>query len=224
MHFNLWYDCSTLYQWQPIAKNMFNKQNSTPIHLYIYVYECVCVCIYIYAVSLPAQLKFVVGWFLPAPTLASCSLSYSAGWGQNRRQARRFMDWDNNTLIRKAKAAQETKTEKGILSVLPNRRQMSSYCLGSRAPECITVAWEDKDHSHFPSSYSFPQDFYCWAWQHRVRNITLVSLGQLSQLCSLPTSHPPPAYLFWQGMRWRKPWPHASCVQQQIKDYLSTVF
>lgn len=91
----------------------------------------------------------VCGGLIPASTtLASCSLPSFAGWGQNIRKARRLVDQDNDRLIRKAKAAQETKAEKAILSVLPISRQMSSYFLESWASPCIRVAWEDKDHNH----------------------------------------------------------------------------
>lgn len=44
--------------------------------------------------------------------------------------------------------------------------------------------------------------FYCWAQRHPVWSISLVSLVQLSWLCPLPTSCPPPAH--WPlGWSWR---------------------
>lgn len=87
--------CSMLYQRPFIAKNIFNKWNSTPSHL------CMCVCVYLHAISVSTHLKSVMGWSLPvySPTLASCTLPSSAGWRQNRRNARSLMGRDSGSCL-----------------------------------------------------------------------------------------------------------------------------
>lgn len=46
--------------------------------------------------------------------------------------------------------------------------------------------------------------FYCWTRHHIVRNIPLISLSQLSQLCPLPTPCAPPAPCWMDTTRNRK--------------------
>lgn len=56
---------------------------------------------------------------------------------------------------------------------------------------------------------------YCWAWHYRECNRPLVNLGQL---CPLPTSCSPSAYLLGrQSWEKRQPGQHASTAQQQLK-------
>lgn len=46
-----------------------------------------------------------------------------------------------------------------------------------------TVSWEDKHHSHEYSSFPlFSLSCSCWAWQHRVWNLPLISLGPTPSL------------------------------------------
>lgn len=55
--------------------------------------------------------------------------------------------------------------------------------------------------------------FYCWAWCYMVRNTVLVSLGQLTQLCPLPASCPPPPYLLGQrSEKQRTSWLYSHCL------------
>jgi len=48
----------------------------------------------------------------------------------------------------KAKAMYGSKARRGIYSVAPIDRQISSHFLGSRAILCVVVALEDKYHNH----------------------------------------------------------------------------
>ena len=68
-------------------------------------------------------------------------------WGENRRKAKRLMDQDNNSLIRKTKAVCSSKAKRESQWLLPISRQMSSQCLQSRALAHVMVAWEDKHHN-----------------------------------------------------------------------------
>lgn len=53
-----------------------------------------------------------------------------------------------------------------------------------------------------------------------IQNISLVTWGQPSRLCSLPASHPPPAYLLLgQNEEQRQPWHSASAAQQSLKPW-----
>lgn len=85
--------------------------------------------------------------------------------------------------------------QKSICSPLPICSQMTCHFLESPASVCMglvgkanTITTNVSALSHFSSS------FYCWACC-TVWNIPLISLGQLSVLCPIPTFYPPPCLL-----------------------------
>lgn len=129
------------------------------------------------------------------------------GWGENRRQARRFVDRDRDSLTGKAHAAPASKPQRGFHSLLPIGRQMSRHLLESKTS--AQVPWKEKrcDHEH-PCFLLLPLSFYCWAQWRVVWKIPLVSLGWLSRPCPLSASCPPP------GEEVREPQRRAGTVQQ----------
>lgn len=129
------------------------------------------------------------------------------GWGENRRQARRIVDWDRDSLTGKAHAAPASQPQRGFHSLLPISRQMSRHLLESKTS--AQVPWKEKrcDHEH-PRFLLLPLSFYCWPQWPVVWKIPLVSLGRLSRLCPLSTSCPPP------GDEAREPQRRAGTVQQ----------
>jgi len=68
--------------------------------------------------------------------------------GENRKKAGRFVYRDDNIWIGKSKLVHTSKAKRGINSLLPISRQISSCFLESRAGTCMAVAWEDKHHNH----------------------------------------------------------------------------
>lgn len=129
------------------------------------------------------------------------------GWGENRRQARRIVDWDRDSLTGKAHAAPASQPQRGFHSLLPIGRQMSRHLLESKTS--AQVPWKEKrcDHEH-PRFLLLPLSFYCWPQWPVVWKIPLVSLGRLSRPCPLSTSCPPP------GEEAREPQRRAGTVQQ----------
>ena len=75
---------------------------------------------------------------------------------------------------------------------------MFGHFPGSRVSVRVVVAPEDKrKQTNAPHFLLLPLAFIL-SRRHMVWNIPLVSLGQLSWLCPLPRSCPPPAY-WWGG-------------------------
>ena len=105
------------------------------------------------------------------------------------------MGWDKDSLRSKAKATHTSEEKQEIHSLLRIDWQVFSHLQESRNPSCVMATWEDKcHHSECPLlPSSFPR-FICWVRCHKVWNTPLVSWGQLSQLCPLPTSCASPAY------------------------------
>lgn len=101
-------------------------------------------------------------------------------------EVRKLVGWGKDSLIKKEKAACASKEKWKIHSPLPI----------NRLHHVLTVTWEDKyrNSKHFPLLFLTLPSFYCWAQHHMVRDISLVILGQMSQLGPLPTSCPSPAY------------------------------
>lgn len=137
------------------------------------------------------------------------------------------MDQGNNSLIRKTKPVHTSKGKSGFHSFVPISRQMSRYFVGSLLSAYIMIAWEDKHHNHeCPSFLLLSLSIYCWTQYHTVWNIPLISWGQLSQLCPLPTSGSPPAYFLW-GAAGKREWldaVQALFSNSQTVDVLSTNF
>lgn len=124
-------------------------------------------------------LETVVG----TPTLSFADFPLLEDGGKNVRMVKRLVDWDLDSLIRKAKAALASKTKGGIEILIPLRRQMSSHFSGNRASACPMVTWEDKCHNHrCPLFLLLSQSFHCWLWRRLIQNIPLVTLGHLSWL------------------------------------------
>jgi len=133
-----------------------------------------------------------------------------------RAKARKLVDWDNGSLIGKANTAHTSKAKQGIHSSLPIGRQVFSHLYESTAPLCVTVTWEDKrHHSKRLRLPSFPPCFLCWARRHMVWGTPLVSWGQLSWLCPLPTPCASSAHsLVGWCERQKRPWLCVSTAQQ----------
>lgn len=115
-------------------------------------------------------------------------------------KVRRLMDWDKDSLKGKAKAMHASKVKQGIPSLLPISRQpppgQQGY-LGRR----MSSLW---------TSPSCSTSFIGWAWNH-TGHILLVTEGQLSRLCPLPTACALPAcsLVEWDKEQ-KRPWPSAS--------------
>lgn len=132
----------------------------------------------------------MLSWpWLTAKCPPSCSLTplSQERLGEYRRKVRRFMDWDNDILIRKAKAVHASKAKIGINSLLPISRQVSSYFLESRTSACVALAWEDKRHNREYNSFLLCSLRDCCC--HMVWNIPLVSAGvpAMEPLSLMPT-------------------------------------
>lgn len=61
--------------------------------------------------------------------------------------------------------------------------------------------------------FLYPSFYFC-TWEHITWNIPLVTLSQLSQLCPVPASYPPSAWLWGCSGKQRWPWHCASTAQQ----------
>ena len=132
------------------------------------------------------------------------------------------MGWDKDSLLERVKAACKSKAKEGIRSLLPVSRQIFSHVQESRAPSRVMVTWEVKHHnSEWPRLLpSFPS-FYWWACYHIVWNISLISWGQPSQLCPLPTSGASATCSLVECCkRQKRSWLCVSSAQQQQKKSL----
>jgi len=97
------------------------------------------------------------------------------------------------SLTGKAKAVYTSIENQEINSLLPIGRKVFSHVQGGRAPSHLRVIWEDKGHhSKSPTLLSSPPPALCA--EHDVQNISVVSWGQLSQLCPLPAPRAPPVH------------------------------
>ena len=137
---------------------------------------------------------------------ATHSVPSPVWWAENRRKMRRHVGWDKDRLIGKAKAMFTNKAKQRIHSPLPIIGQVLTHLQGSRVLLCILFTWEDKCYhpeSVTPFLFLSPS-FICWAQQHMVWNVPLVSWGQLSQLCLLSTPCAPPAYSLLGGVMSRE--------------------
>lgn len=125
----------------------------------------------------------------PTQPLVSSS---PTGWGENRRKARHLVNWNNDSLIEKAKAEGIREAKRSIHWLLPTARQMSNHFLGSKISACIIIFKKHKCyHWKHPPFLLFPFSLYCGAEHHTVWNIPVIIWGHLSWLCPLPTSCPP---------------------------------
>ena len=124
-----------------------------------------------------------------------------------RVKVRKLVGSDKDSLISKAKAAHGSKAKQGTHSLLPIGGQVFSHLQESRAPSRITVTWADKRHhlEHPPLPPSSPQLSMLSVTSYGME-YPLVSWGQLSRLCPLPTSCAPPAYsLVGWGEKQKRP-------------------
>jgi len=133
-----------------------------------------------------------------------------------RIKVQKLTGWDKDSLVGKAKATHTSEAKEGINSLLPFSKKVFSHFQESKVPSHVTVTREDKrHHSKCPSLPSSSPSLHCWPWCHTLWDIPLVSCCQLSQLCPLPTSYAPPAYLLaGQCEKQRKLWGCASTAQK----------
>lgn len=121
-------------------------------------------------------------WFIPLPQ------------GENRRKARCLVNWNNDSLIEKAKTEGTKEAKRRIHSLLPTARQMSNHFLGSNISACIIIVREHKCyHWKHPLFLLIFFSLYCGAEHHTVWNIHVVNWDHLFWVCPLPTSCPPSA-------------------------------
>lgn len=109
---------------------------------------------------------------------ASGVLPSLVDWGENRRKVERLVTRDHDSVIRKAKTAPASETEREIHLPLSIRRQMSSYVLGSSRQHVLGLFGKaNAINTNVPSSSSFfPPVFVA---EHNVMwfGMSLCSLG-----------------------------------------------
>lgn len=103
-------------------------------------------------------------------------LSHSSPWkGRGRKWHRKPHGLIKVQLLRKANTAHGSKVKRGINSLQPISRQMSSCFLGSKASIGIGVAWEDGWHHHkCPPIILLSFNFYFQEGHHMAWDIPLV--------------------------------------------------
>ena len=82
-----------------------------------------------------------------APRRCLLTPPHPEGWGGESERNVKLKGWDKSNLIGKAIAMHASKAKQGINSCLPMGRQVFRHLQESRAPSCVTVAWEDKCHN-----------------------------------------------------------------------------
>ena len=135
-----------------------------------------------------------IDW-LPGPQPIALSLSV-LNRTDRESKAQKLVGWDTGSLIMKKKTAHRSKAETTSLG------QMDVHPLLGKQGLNVMVVWEDKCHYYkCPCILFLSFRFHCWTWHRKVWNVPLVSWGQLSWLCPIPTL----AHLQPTGL-WGKEW------------------
>lgn len=144
------------------------------------------------------MLKRENGSWAARPHTATLSLLHH--WHVRERirrvKARKFVGWDKDSLIWKAKPMHPGWAKQGIHSVLPIGRQVFSHLQQSRVPSHMTVTWENKCHhsKHPPLPPPSPY-FIDWAWCQMVWNVPFDQLGSPLLAVSPPILPCTPSFL-----------------------------
>lgn len=110
-----------------------------------------------------------------------------------RANMRKCEVWDTDSLKSEGKRKKQAMQRRPLTTC---QKRTDTQPASEQGPP-----WKSKTLT--PSSSTH---FYCWTWHYMVWNIPSSSLGQLSQLCALSTSCPPPVYSLWRngGAEWGK--------------------
>lgn len=191
------------------------------------VYSHVCLPWYKMKSMYLVYFSYVVGWpHLEAePPPVTHSLS-PAVRGENQR-GKSEITQDKESLIGETKLQAEANQNK-VLSLFLIKRQRFSHFTEVKSTSCFTIPGEDKCCSPKESSFLLLLlSFYWGAHGCMVWSISLVvSLGQLSWLCSLPVSSTPPACLSaraeWEEEKEKSPQNPLNAVQAVLSDSQDT--
>ena len=130
------------------------------------------------------------------------SLPVPGAMGDRIGKKAKLVDWDKESLIGQKRKGEKIEYTKQVMhnAIAHSRWLISSQSPSSRHP------WDNS-----------PQ-FICSAWRHMVRNIPLVSLGQLPWLYPFPASCASPASLLaGQYEKLKSPWLRVSTAQEELK-------